>query len=117
MFKVNIQTITTFHFNFEDNHINALLIKFSHHLETNQQIYSANELAGIYVARTFDVKSFLAGAPNLYLLKTLENRRFSSVFRGFKMEKLARNGLMSESSVFIVDFWLLTYVYQHRYRQ
>ena len=40
----------------------------------------------------------------LYPLKTPENRRFYSVFKRYKIETLARNGLMTESSVFIVDF-------------
>ena len=36
---------------------------------------------------------FLANIPILYHLKTPENQRFSGVFRGYKMETLARNGL------------------------
>ena len=36
---------------------------------------------------------FLANVPNLYPLKTPNNQRFSCVFRGYKMETLARNRL------------------------
>ena len=36
---------------------------------------------------------FLAYAPLLYPLKTPEKQRPSGVFRGYKMETLARNGL------------------------
>ena len=36
---------------------------------------------------------FLANVPILYPLKTPENQKFSGVFRGYKMETLARNGL------------------------
>ena len=35
---------------------------------------------------------FLTNVPILYPLKTPENQRFSGVFRGYKMETLARNG-------------------------
>ena len=41
-----------------------------------------------------DFNPFLANVPILYPLKTPENQRFSGVFRGYKMGKLARNGLM-----------------------
>ena len=37
---------------------------------------------------------FLAKALDLYSLKTPENQRFSSVFRGYKLRTLARNRLM-----------------------
>ena len=36
---------------------------------------------------------FLANAPILYPLKTPVNQWFSGVFRGYKIGKLARNGL------------------------
>ena len=39
------------------------------------------------------INLFLVNIPILYPLKTLENRWFSGVFRGYKMETLARNGL------------------------
>ena len=39
------------------------------------------------------INPFLANVPILYPLKTPENLWFSSVFRGYKMGKLARNGL------------------------
>ena len=40
-----------------------------------------------------NINIFLASVPILYLLKTTENQNFSSVFRGYEMRKLARNGL------------------------
>ena len=36
---------------------------------------------------------FLAIVPILYPLKTLENLRFSGIFRGYKMRTLARSRL------------------------
>ena len=42
---------------------------------------------------TEDIKPFLANVSILYSLKTPENQRFSDVFRGYKMETLARSGL------------------------
>ena len=36
-------------------------------------------------------ESFLANVPILYLLKTPENQKFSSVFTGYNMRTLARN--------------------------
>ena len=35
----------------------------------------------------------MVNVPILYSLKTPENLKFSGVFRGYKMETLARNGL------------------------
>ena len=40
------------------------------------------------------VNPFLPNIPILYPLKIPENVRFSGVFRGYKMGKLARNGLI-----------------------
>ena len=40
------------------------------------------------------VNSFLSSIPILYPRKTPENIWFSSVFRGYKMATLAKNGLM-----------------------
>ena len=42
-----------------------------------------------------DFNPFLANASILYPLKTPENQRFSSVFRGYKMGTMARNRLIS----------------------
>ena len=39
------------------------------------------------------INPFLANIPILYPLKTPENQRFCGVFRGYKMETLAGNGL------------------------
>ena len=50
----------------------------------------------VYYNSTFN--PFLANLPILYPLKTLENQRFSGVFRGYKMETLARNRLIYLSS-------------------
>ena len=48
--------------------------------------------------------TFLAYVPILYTLKTRENQRFSRVFRGYKMGKLARNGLMLSSDHFMPKY-------------
>ena len=39
------------------------------------------------------INPFQANVPILYPLKTPENQRLSGVFRGYKIETLARNGL------------------------
>ena len=41
----------------------------------------------------FIVNAFLVKVPILYPMKTLEKQRFSDVFKGYKMETLARNEL------------------------
>ena len=43
------------------------------------------------------INPFLSNVPISYPLKTQENKRFSDVFRGYKMGKLARNGLSNIS--------------------
>ena len=40
----------------------------------------------------------LASVPILYPLKTLENQRFSDVFRGHEMQTLVKNGLRDQSN-------------------
>ena len=42
--------------------------------------------------------SFLANVLTLYPLKTTEKLWFPGVFRGYKMGRLVRNGLMCEST-------------------
>ena len=48
------------------------------------------------------VITFLANVFILYPLKTPENQRFSSVFRGYKMGTTAKNGLIKESQIYLV---------------
>ena len=43
---------------------------------------------------------FHANVPILYPLKTPENQRFSHVFKGYKMETLARNSLIGLKCLF-----------------
>ena len=51
------------------------------------------------------LKPFLANVPILCPLKTPENQRFSGVFRGYKMGKLARNELRNQClKAFIIFF-------------
>ena len=54
----------------------------------------------------------LANFPILYPLKTLENQRFSGVFREYKMETLTKNGLnevfmLSHGKELIVEKYFL----------
>ena len=53
--------------------------------------YSYNEIFNNFL------NPYLANVPILYPLKTPENQSFSDVFRGYKMETLAKNGLISVS--------------------
>ena len=57
-------------------------------------LYSCSCIQKIRSSKPIVVNPFLANAPILYPLKTAENFWFSGVFRGYKMETLARNGLM-----------------------
>ena len=50
-----------------------------------------------YMLKLFN--PFLANVPILYPLNTPENHRFSGVFRGYKMETLARNGLNKKNKM------------------
>ena len=41
--------------------------------------------------------TFSTNVPSLYPLKTSENRRFSDVFRGYRIGTLVENGVMCQS--------------------
>ena len=48
-----------------------------------------------HISCIFSINPFPADVPILYPLKTLENQRFSGVFRVYKMGTLAGNGLIA----------------------
>ena len=54
----------------------------------------------LYIFVKVVIISFLANIHILYPLKTPENRRFSGVFRGYKMVTLSRNGLILTTNPF-----------------
>ena len=53
----------------------------------------AYELNARFLTKKLKLNLFLINVFNLYPMKTPEKRRFSGVFRGYKMGALARNGL------------------------
>ena len=55
------------------------------------------------ITRMLPLNPFQANAPILYPLKTSENLWFSGVFRGYKMGTLARNGLITENVLVILN--------------
>ena len=50
----------------------------------------------------YQINPFLPSAAILYPLKTWENQRFSGVFRGYKMETSARNGLRDRRQILLL---------------
>ena len=58
--------------------------------------YSSMQVLTKNIYNSEKINPFLANVPILYPLKTPENRRFSDVFRGYKLGTLATNGLIQE---------------------
>ena len=47
----------------------------------------------VQISKDFVINPFLTNVPILYSLKTLENQKFTGVFRGYKMRALTRTEL------------------------
>ena len=60
-------------------------------------VYLKLQFSDVFRSSDFLLNPFLANIPILYPLKTPENQRLSGVFRGYKMQTLARNGLRKEA--------------------
>ena len=55
--------------------------------------FTCNLILASLVKHPHVLSQFLANVPILYPLEILENLWFCGIFRGYKMETLARNGL------------------------
>lgn len=73
----------------------------SHHIEISDLVCSLSQLTGFDKIPAFAFNPFLAYVPILYPLKTQKNQRFFGVFSGYKMEILAKYGLIEDTETYL----------------
>ena len=69
----------------------------------------------VQISKDFVINPFLTNVPILYSLKTLENQKFTGVFRGYKMRALTRTELswLNRGSLFTL-LWLSSLSYRNQ---